>query len=164
MRVGVYPGTFDPVTCGHFDIIERASHLVDKLIIAVAENPGKAPLFNLTERLSMLENHLSQNGHEVSCKVECTPLDGLLIDFVKRHNAQFIIRGLRAVSDFEYEFQMASMNRRLSTDVETVFLMSSEGHHFVSSRFIKEVARLGGDIDQFVTPYVSKMIKQKYLK
>lgn len=162
MRRGVYPGTFDPVTCGHFDIIDRASLLVDELIIAVAENPGKAPLFSLAERIEMLENHSIPRSHSNPCKIIFKPLDGLLIDFVKRNHAQFIIRGLRAVSDFEYEFQVASMNRRLSSEIETVFLMSSEGHHFVSSRFIKEVARLGGNIDQFVTPFVSSKISKKY--
>jgi len=148
-RTGIYPGTFDPVTFGHIDIIKRALTLVDKLVVGVAVNAGKGPLFGLDERVELV-NHcvapLAINGK----KIEVRSFDSLLMHFAMSVGAQVIIRGLRAVSDFEYEFQMAGMNTRLNPDVETVFLMASEHHQFIASRFVKEIAMLGGDVSSFV--------------
>ena len=150
-RIGVYPGTFDPITNGHMDIIERALCIVDHLVIAVARNAGKGPLFSTDERVETVRDEIAPliaKGFEV----EVRPFDSLLMHFATSVNASVLIRGLRAVSDFEYEFQMAGMNRRLNPGVETVFLMASEGVQFISSRFVKEVAVLGGDIASFVSP------------
>lgn len=154
-RVGLYPGTFDPITLGHLDIISRATRLVDKLVIGVAKNAGKGPLFDTQERVQIVEREiqpLRNNG----TKIEVMAFDGLLMNFAQSLDARIIIRGLRAVSDFEYEFQMAGMNYRLNNMIETVFLMSSEKHQFISSRFVKEIARLGGDVSPFVSPNVVK--------
>lgn len=160
-RVGVYPGTFDPITNGHLDIIGRAVKVVDKLIVAVAVNAGKGPLFSLKERVAMARqevDHLALNG----TVVEVVPFDTLLMDFVVDHGADLIIRGLRAVSDFEYEFQMAGMNTRINGKVETMFLMASERNQFIASRLVKEVARLGGDISSFVPAAINKRVRAKY--
>ena len=160
-RVAVYPGTFDPVTNGHLDIISRAVKLVDRLIVAVAVNIGKGPLFSLKERVAICKReveNLKLNG----TKVEVVPFDNLLMDFVTSHGADLIIRGLRAVSDFEYEFQMAGMNTRINGKVETVFLMASERNQFIASRLVKEVARLGGDISSFVPAAVNRDVRLKY--
>jgi len=149
-RVGIYPGTFDPITNGHVDIIGRATRLVDRLVIAVAANPGKGPMFTLQERVEMLQEQIAliRNG-DGTC-IDVRPFDKLLMHFVEDLGASIILRGLRAVSDFEYEFQMAGMNTRLNPRVETIFLMASERQQFIASRFVKEVARLGGDIAPFV--------------
>ncbi|MBL8660927.1 MAG: pantetheine-phosphate adenylyltransferase [Rhodospirillales bacterium] len=149
-RIGVYPGTFDPVTNGHVDIISRATRIVEHLVIGVAVNAGKGPLFSLEERVEMLEDQVSRMRNGDGTKIVVRPFSNLLMHFVEEVEATMILRGLRAVSDFEYEFQMAAMNTRLNSRVETVFLMASENHQFIASRFVKEVARLGGDIGSFV--------------
>jgi pantetheine-phosphate adenylyltransferase len=151
-RTGVYPGTFDPITLGHSDIIRRATRLVDRLIIAVAVNDGKGPLFPLDERIEMVRAETANlDGDTV---IEVQPLTTLLMTFVKQSGAQMIVRGLRAVSDFDYEFQMTGMNAKLDPSVETVFLMASGDHQFISSRFVKEIAALGGDVSGFVSARV----------
>ncbi len=149
-HVGVYPGTFDPVTNGHLDIIDRAARILDRLVVGVAVNAGKGPLFPLEERLELVRAETDAIAARTGTRVEVVPFGGLLIGFAHQVGAGVIIRGLRAVSDFDYEFQMAGMNRRLDTGVETVFLMASETHQFISSRFVKEIARLGGDVTTFV--------------
>ena len=160
-RIGVYPGTFDPITNGHLDIITRAAtHLSDRLIIAVAENAGKTPLFDLNTRVTMLSEEVAKIECPRNCSIEVMPFGNLLMDFVESVGAIVVIRGLRAVSDFEYEFQMAAMNLRLSSSVDTVFLMASEQNQFISSRLVKEVAALGGDISQFVPPDVAREVKK----
>ncbi len=155
-RIGVYPGTFDPITNGHVDIIKRALKVVDRLIVAVAVNAGKGPMHDLDERIAMVEDDVAALGADD--RVEVRPLDVLLMHFAETVGAGVIVRGLRAVSDFEYEFQMAGMNTRLCPDVETVFLMASERHQFISSRFVKEIARLGGDVSSFVSPNVQRRL------
>jgi pantetheine-phosphate adenylyltransferase len=160
-RIGLYPGTFDPITKGHLHIIKRASHLVDHLIIAVAENPGKGPLFSLEERLDMVQADIN-TLHDKGGHIEVKSFESLLVHFAKEQGASCVFRGLRAVSDFEYEFQMTGMNARLAPDIETVFLMASDKWQFVSSAFIKEIARLKGDISEFVTPNVKKKILEAY--
>ena len=159
MRTGVYPGTFDPITKGHLDIIQRATRVVDRLFIAVATNAGKAPLFSIEERVELVRGDLGDlntNGAEV----EVRPFDNLLIHFAESVGATILIRGLRAVSDFEYEFQMASMNARMDPNIETVFLTASERQQFISSRFVKEIALLGGDVSSFVSPRVSARLDE----
>jgi pantetheine-phosphate adenylyltransferase len=159
-RVGVYPGTFDPITNGHLDIIGRAVKLVDKLIIGVAVNDGKGPLFTLEERTEMVmrETRNLANGAEI----EARPFDNLLMHFAEQCGAQIIIRGLRAVSDFEYEFQMVAMNQQMNDEIETVFLMADPAHQAVSSRLVKEIARLGGRSDLFVPAEVNERLQAKY--
>lgn len=154
IRVGVYPGTFDPVTNGHIDIIQRARHVVDRLVIGVAANPGKDPLFTLDQRCEMLREQIAIMTSGNGRYIEVRAFDNLLMHFVVGCGANVILRGLRAVSDFEYEFQMAAMNSRLNDEIETVFLMASENHQFIASRFVKEIARLGGDISSFVPAQV----------
>jgi pantetheine-phosphate adenylyltransferase len=149
-HVGVYPGTFDPVTNGHIDIIARAATLVHRLVIGVAENAGKGPLFPLEERVELVRAETAPIAARTGTDIEVTSFTGLLVAFAHSVNAGVIVRGLRAVSDFDYEFQMAGMNRRVAPDVETVFLMASESHQFISSRFVKEIAQLGGDVTSFV--------------
>lgn len=147
---GVYAGTFDPVTYGHFDVIRRAGRMVDRLIIGVAQHTGKQMTFSMEERVSFIEQHLEEFIAEDGTKdIAIMPVDGLLVDFVAEQNAKVVFRGLRAVADFDYEFQMAMMNARLAPDIETVFLMASERNQFIASRFVKEVARLGGDVSSF---------------
>ncbi len=160
-RIGVYPGTFDPVTNGHMDIISRATHVVDHLVIGVAANAGKDPLFSLDERVQMLEEQVSRVTNGDGSEMEVVPFNQLLMNFVDALGAKVILRGLRAVSDFEYEFQMAAVNARLNDRVETVFLMASENHQFIASRFVKEVARLGGDISKFVPKEIERRTVQK---
>ena len=150
MRVGLYPGTFDPVTNGHLDVIGRAARLMDKLVVGVAINTGKGPLFTLEERVELVTAEMQPIASRNGTVIEVRPFDGLLIDFARSVGACMIVRGLRAVSDFDYEFQMAGMNYRMAPDVETVFLMASERHQFIASRLVKEVAALGGDITSFV--------------
>ena len=149
-RVAVYPGTFDPVTNGHIDVISRAARLCDRLIVGVAINIGKGPLFDLEDRVALVRDEVALLDH--GARIEVRPFDSLLIGFARSVGASMIVRGLRAVSDFDYEFQMAGMNRRLDPGIETVFLMASETNQFISSRFVKEVARLGGDVSSFVPP------------
>ena len=157
MRIGLYPGTFDPVTVGHTDIISRASNLVDKLVIGVAINNDKSPLFSLEERVALIEaecEHIADN-------ILVHPFENLLIQCARDVGASMIIRGLRAVSDFEYEYQMVGMNRSLDANIETVFLMADVQHQAVASRLVKEIARLKGDISNFVSKNVSDAIKDK---
>jgi pantetheine-phosphate adenylyltransferase len=150
-RIGVYPGTFDPITLGHLDIIRRATHLVDRLVIGVTTNPSKQPLFSVAERLEMVRRETVG----IAGKVEVVDFDSLLMDFAEREGASMIIRGLRAVGDFEYEFQMAGMNQQLNNRIETVFLMADVSLQPIASRLVKEIARYGGSIEKFVTPAVA---------
>jgi pantetheine-phosphate adenylyltransferase len=149
-HVGVYPGTFDPVTKGHLDIICRAARFLDRLVVGVAVNAGKGPLFPLEERVELVRAETQGIAARAGAPVEVVPFDGLLVGFARQVGASVVVRGLRAVSDFDYEFQMAGMNHRLAEEVETVFLMASETNQFISSRFVKEIAQLGGDIASFV--------------
>jgi pantetheine-phosphate adenylyltransferase len=159
-RIGIYPGTFDPITNGHMDIISRAAkHMVDVLIIGVAQNIGKNPLFSAEERVQMVTQEVTSINGGAIIKVQS--FNNLLTDFAVSSNATMLIRGLRAVSDFEYEFQMASMNSYLKPDIETAFLMASDRNQFISSGLVKEIAKLGGDIQQFVTPTVHTTLKKK---
>ena len=149
---GVYPGTFDPVTNGHIDIIARAARTVHRLVIGVAENAGKGPIFPLDERVELVRAETGDIAAQTGTVIEVVHFNGLLVQFAREVGAGVIVRGLRAVSDFDYEFQMAGMNHRLDDGIETVFLMASERHQFISSHFVKEIARLGGDISSFVPP------------
>ncbi|WP_137124448.1 pantetheine-phosphate adenylyltransferase [Roseomonas sp. HF4] len=149
-RVALYPGTFDPVTNGHLDIIGRAARLVDRLVVGVAINIGKGPLFDLDERVELVRAETAAIADRNGTIIEVRPFEGLLVQYAREVGARMIIRGLRAVSDFDYEFQMVGMNRRLDAEVETVFLMASETNQFIASRLVKEIARLGGDISGFV--------------
>jgi pantetheine-phosphate adenylyltransferase len=149
-RIGLYPGTFDPVTNGHIDVIGRAARLLDKLVVGVAMNIGKGPLFPLEERVELVRAECGPIAARTGAVIEVLPFEGLLIGFAQQVGAGMIVRGLRAVSDFDYEFQMAGMNRRLDQAIETVFLMASETNQFISSRFVKDIARLGGDVSTFV--------------
>ncbi len=149
LRIGLYPGTFDPVTNGHLDVIGRAARLLDKLVVGVAVNTGKGPLFSLEERVAMVREETAALATR-GALIEVLPMEGLLVQFARSIGASMILRGLRAVSDFDYEFQMAGMNYRMDPGVETVFLMASERHQFIASRLVKEVAMLGGDISTFV--------------
>ncbi|MCR9219881.1 MAG: pantetheine-phosphate adenylyltransferase [Alphaproteobacteria bacterium] len=162
-RVGIYPGTFDPITNGHMDIISRAAtHLCDRLVVSVAVNVGKGPLFSLEERVALVKAEVEALTGPGAAEIEVKPFSGLLMHWAEECGASMIVRGLRAVSDFEYEFQMTGMNARLNKEVETVFLMSSERHQFISSRFVKEIRELGGDISQFVSPRVMQALDQKF--
>lgn len=154
MRTGLYPGTFDPLTLGHVDIIQRSCKLVDHLVIGVAINRDKGPLFTLDERVAMIEGELDRLTEKAACKITVHPFENLLINCAQDVGANVIIRGLRAVADFEYEFQMVAMNRALSDEIETVFLMAETQHQAIASRLVKEIARLGGDVSKFVTPSV----------
>ena len=160
-RIGIYPGTFDPVTNGHMDIISRARHVVDRLIVAVHSNAGKGPMFSLEERTALLRDDIANADNGLADWVEVRPFNMLLMKFAEEVNASCIVRGLRAVSDFEYEFQMAGMNARLNPEIETVFLMASERQQFISSRFVKEIAQLGGDVSSFVSPRVLAKLTYK---
>ena len=162
-RIGVYPGTFDPITNGHMDIIERALGTVDHLVIAVARNAGKGPLFSTDERVETVQDEIRPLVAK-GFMVDVRPFDTLLMHFAASVGASVLIRGLRAVSDFEYEFQMAGMNRRLNPDIETVFLMASEGVQFISSRFVKEIGSLGGDISSFVSPSVAARLETRFAR
>ena len=161
MRVGLYPGTFDPVTNGHLDIVRRSCTLVDRLVIGVAINRGKGPLFNLEERVAMVEAECVPLGAEVGCEVVVHPFENLLIGCARDVGASVIIRGLRAVADFEYEYQMVGMNRVLDDSVETVFLMAEAKHQAIASKLVKEIARLDGDVSKFVTPLVNQKLKER---
>ena len=159
-RIGIYPGTFDPITKGHLHIIQRASKLVDKLVIGIAPNTRKSPLFTPEERIEMVQEDI-KNMRVKHCEIEVEAFDQLLIHYTKAKQAQFIFRGLRATSDFEYEFQMTGMNAQMEPDIETIFLMASDKWQFVSSSFIKEIYALGGDVSKFVTPNVLQALKKK---
>ena len=162
MRIGLYPGTFDPVTNGHLDIIGRAVKLVDRLVIGVAVNIGKGPLFSLDERVEMVRRetaHLTQIA-----EIEVRPFDSLLMHFAREVGAQMIVRGLRAVADFEYEFQMTAMNQQLDREIETVFLIADPRHQAIASRLVKEIAALGGDVQKFVPPGVAEQLLAKLAK
>ena len=159
--IGVYPGTFDPLTRGHLDIISRATRVVDRLIVGVAVNADKGPLFPIEERVAMLEDEIADIPNGDGSAIEVRPFDNLLIHFVTSVGAGVVIRGLRAVSDFEFEFQMVGMNSRLAPEVETVFLMAADRYQFISSRLVKEICFLDGDIDQFVSPRVAKLLMAK---
>lgn len=160
-RVAVYPGTFDPITLGHLDIIRRGARLCDRLIIAVARNAGKGPLFGIDDRLAMVREEIAALDTNATV-IEAQAFDTLLMHFCQEVGASAILRGLRAVSDFEYEFQMAGMNARLNGRIETVFLMASERQQFISSRFVKEIGRLGGDISSFVPPKVAARLADRF--
>ena len=162
-RVAIYPGTFDPITNGHIDIIRRAARLADRLVIGVSTNAGKGPLFDVNERVRMVRAEVEALGlPKGNGTVEVTAFDNLLMHFAQSVGAGMILRGLRAVSDFEYEFQMAGMNTRLNAEIETVFLMASDRHQFISSRFVKEIGRLGGDITSFVSARVAKNLADRF--
>ena len=158
MRIGLYPGTFDPLTLGHLDIIRRASYLVDKLVVGVAVNSYKSPMFNLQERVNMINEEISIIESEFGIQIISHPFENLLIECAKDVKANIIIRGLRAVSDFEYEFQMVGMNRVLSSEIETVFLMADNSYQSIASKLVKEIARLGGDTKKFVPNSVNKRL------
>ena len=160
MKTAIYPGTFDPITYGHLDIIARASRLFSKIVITVASNPSKAPLFTAEERVSLIKQSISKIKYESTLEVET--FDGLIVKFAKKKNASAIIRGLRAISDFEFEFQMALMNRRLLQEITTVFLMPHENYTYLNSSIVKEVASLGGDISNFVPLEVEKELQSKF--
>lgn len=162
-RVGLYPGTFDPITNGHIDIIFRGARLVDRLIVGVFGNAGKGPIFSADERVAMVREEVRLlPDRTVADRIEVELMDGLLVAYAREHGVQVILRGLRAVSDFEYEMQMASLNRSMEPDVETVFMASSESHQFVSSRFVKEIVALGGDAARFTTPRVITALEERF--
>ncbi len=158
MTIAVYPGTFDPITNGHSDIVMRAATLFDRVIVAVAASPGKRPLFPVEERVALAREVLAGIDN-----VEIRPFDTLLVDFASQHNAKVILRGLRAVSDFEYEFQLAGINRRLAPDVETLFLRPAEQYAYISSSLVREVAGLGGDVSEFIHPAVQAALERREL-
>ncbi len=160
-RIGVYPGTFDPITNGHLDIIQRATAVMDRLVVGVAVNAGKGPLFSVEERVDMVRAEIAVLNRGDEERVQVAAFDNLLMDFAVEHGACMIVRGLRAVSDFDYEFQMASMNAKLNADVETVCLMASDKHQFIASRLVKEIAMLGGDISAFVSPRVADLLVER---
>jgi len=162
MRIGMYPGTFDPPTLGHRDIIRRASKLVDKLVIGVAVNRDKGPLFTLEERQAMLLRDIEDIRARCAAEIEVRPFETLLMHFAEEVDASIIVRGLRAVSDFEYEFQMVGMNRALNDQIETVFLMADAERQAIASRLVKEISRLGGDVSKFVTPQVKVALDRKF--
>ena len=161
MRVGLYPGTFDPITLGHIDIIRRAAALVDKLVIGVAINRDKGPLFSLEERVAMIEAECAHLTEQTGTEIVAHPFENLLIDCARDAGAQIIVRGLRAVADFEYEFQRVGMNRALDDSIETVFLMAEARHQAIASKLVKEIARLNGDVSKFVTPRVNEALRER---
>jgi len=162
MRTGLYPGTFDPITLGHVDIIRRAATLVDRLVIGVAINRDKGPLFTLEERVAMVEAESAKLSCATGIEIVAHPFDNLLIDCAREVGAGLIIRGLRAVADFEYEFQMVGMNRKLDDEINTVFLMAEAEHQAIASKLVKEIARLGGDVSHFVPPAVHQALDAKF--
>src|SRR4030095_2359851 len=163
-RGGVCPGTFDPVTSGHMEVIRRSLRLVDKLVIGPATNIGKGPLFSLQERIDIIKDDIAEFSEVDKARSQIAPFDGLLIHSAREAGASVIIRGLRAVSDFEYEIQMANMNARMEPNIETIFLMASDRHQFIASSLVKDIARLGGDTSQFVSQKVFERLKAKFRK
>ncbi len=161
-RVAVYPGTFDPITNGHIDLVQRAAALFDRVVVAVADSPVKGPCFSLDERIELARTALEESGHALVRNVEVRGFSSLLAHFVEEIGAGVILRGLRAVSDFEYEFQLASMNRHLIPSVETLFLTPAEQYSFISSSLVREIARLGGDVSDFVHPAVQNALRRRY--
>lgn len=161
-RIGIYPGTFDPITNGHADIIRRAIKIVDRLVIGVARNDGKGPLFATDERVEIVRDEVAHLENGDAERIQVRAFDSLLVNFAQSAGATMVIRGLRAVSDFEYEFQMAGMNARLNPDIETVFLMASDRYQFISSRFVKEIGALGGDVSHFVSPRVAIRLLDRF--
>ena len=164
MRIGLYPGTFDPITLGHLDIIRRAGALSDRLVIGVAINGAKAPLFDLESRVQMINADCSALVRDTGTEIVVHPFENLLIECARDVGASLIIRGLRAVADFEYEYQMVGMNRALDASIETVFLMAEARHQAIASKLVKEIARLGGDVSKFVTPAVKSALDLKYTR
>lgn len=164
MRTALYPGTFDPITLGHIDIMRRACVLVDKLVIGVAINRDKGPLFSLEERVAMIEQVAGPLSTRMGTDIVVHPFENLLIDCAQDVGAQLIVRGLRAVADFEYEYQMVGMNRQLDDSIETVFLMAEAQHQAIASKLVKEIARLGGDVAKFVTPEVKTALMERLRK
>ena len=162
MKIAVYPGTFDPITYGHIDVIKKSLKIFDKVVVATTDNTDKNYFFSLGERLDIIEKSLFNNLRLNKKRIKVISFNQLTIDLCKKYKATVIIRGLRAVSDFEYEFQLAGMNKKLNTDIETMFLMSDVENQIISSKFVKEIAYLGGDINRFVTNYAAKMLKIKY--
>ena len=162
MKTAVYPGTFDPITFGHIDVIKKSLKIFDKLIVATTDNSDKDYFFSLDERLDIINNSLFRDLKFNKSKIKVISFSNLTIDLCRKYNATAIIRGLRAVSDFEYEFQLAGMNKKLNPKIETMFLMSDVENQIISSKFVKEIANLGGDIERFVTKYAVKMLKNKY--
>ncbi|MCZ8079512.1 MAG: pantetheine-phosphate adenylyltransferase [Fuscovulum sp.] len=162
MRIGLYPGTFDPITLGHVDIIQRAMALVDRLVIGVAINRDKSPLFSLEERVAMVEAECSAITAKTGGEIVVHPFENLLIDCARDVGASVIVRGLRAVADFEYEFQMVGMNRALDASIETVFMMADARRQAIASKLVKEIARLGGDVSKFVTPPVQAALARRF--
>lgn len=161
MRIGLYPGTFDPITLGHIDIIQRAMAMVDRLVIGVAINRDKAPLFGLEERVAMVEEECREIAARVGGQIVVHPFENLLIDCARDVGAGLIVRGLRAVADFEYEFQMVGMNRAMDSSIETVFLMADARRQAIASKLVKEICRLGGDVSKFVTPAVGLALERR---
>ena len=161
MRTGLYPGTFDPITLGHIDIIRRSCALVDRLVIGVAINRDKGPLFDLNERVAMIEAEARRLNVEIGTEIVVHPFENLLIDCARDVGAGIILRGLRAVADFEYEYQMVGMNRQLDSSIETVFLMAEAQHQAIASKLVKEICRLGGNVSKFVTPEIEAALKDR---
>ena len=161
MRTAIYPGTFDPLTFGHIDVIKKSLKLVDRVVIATTDNINKEYFFSIEERLSIINNSLFKDLKLNKKKIIVTPFDSLTINLCKEYNASIIIRGLRAVSDFEYEFQLAGMNKKLNNDIETIFLMSDIENQIISSKFVKEIAKLNGNVSKFLTKSANKVLKEK---
>ena len=162
MKTAVYPGTFDPITYGHIDVIKKSLKIFDKLIVATTDNSDKDYYFSIDERMDIINNSLFKDLNLDKKKIKIISFNNLTIELCRKHNASAIIRGLRAVSDFEYEFQLAGMNKKLNSKIETMFLMSDIENQIISSKFVKEIANLGGNIDRFVTKYAVKMLKDKF--
>jgi pantetheine-phosphate adenylyltransferase len=162
VRTGLYPGTFDPLTYGHTDIIRRAAKLVDRLVIGVAINRDKGPLFPLEERVALIEGQCAAITAQTGMQIEVRPFEHLLVDFAEELGAQIIVRGLRAVADFEYEFQMVGMNRALNAEIEMAFLMADAKHQAIASKLVREIARMGGNVSKFVCPEVEAALKQRF--
>ena len=163
-RIGLYPGTFDPVTLGHLDIVKRAVKLVDRLVIGIANNPSKSQAFSIEERVAMMQRETAPLAGDGRASITVETFDTLLIHFARQIGARIIIRGLRAVSDFEYEFQMVGMNQRLDPEIETVFLMADPRHQAIASRLVKEIAAFGGDVRPFTTPTIAEALKKRFAK